>query len=66
MDGFSVSPFVGKCVGISVFIFNVESLIDKLHEDYFNQMAWYKYFYELSTGNKVSKTIYLIVVFCLY
>ena len=33
--------------------------IDKSHEDYFNQMAWYKYFYELKTGNKVSVTKFL-------
>ena len=29
------------------------------HEDYYNQIAWYKYFYELSTGNKVSVTKFI-------
>jgi RecB family exonuclease len=29
------------------------------HEDYYNQMAWYKYFYEQSTGNKVSLTKFI-------
>ena len=29
------------------------------HEDYYNQMAWYKYFYEQLTGNKVSITKFI-------
>lgn len=29
------------------------------HEDYFNQMAWYKYFYELKTGKKIAKTKFI-------
>ena len=29
------------------------------HEDYYNQMAWYKYFYEQSTGNKVTVTKFI-------
>ena len=29
------------------------------HEDYYNQMALYKYFYELKTGNKVSVTKFI-------
>ena len=33
--------------------------IDGDHEDYYNQMAWYKYFYEQSTGNKVSVTKFI-------
>jgi WD40 repeat protein len=33
--------------------------IDGKHEDYYNQMAWYKYFFELSTGNKVSVTKFI-------
>ncbi len=33
--------------------------IDKPHEDYYNQMAWYKYFYELKTGNIVSLTKFI-------
>ena len=33
--------------------------IDKTHEDYYNQMAWYKYFWELKTGNKVSLTKFI-------
>jgi RecB family exonuclease len=33
--------------------------IDGNHEDYYNQMAWYKYFYELSTGDKVSVTKFI-------
>lgn len=33
--------------------------IDGDHEDYYNQMAWYKYFYEQSTGNKVSITRFI-------
>lgn len=32
---------------------------DGNHEDYYNQMAWYKYFYEQSTGNKVSVTKFI-------
>lgn len=31
----------------------------KDHEDYYNQMALYKYFYERKTGNKVSMTKFL-------
>ena len=33
--------------------------IGKAHEDYYNQMGWYKYFYEKATGNKVSVTKFL-------
>ena len=33
--------------------------IDGDHEDYYNQMAWYKYIYEKSTGKKVSITKFL-------
>ena len=33
--------------------------IDKNHEDYYNQMAWYKYIYEQKTGNKVSLTKFI-------
>ena len=33
--------------------------IDGDHEDYYNQMAWYKYFYEKKTGNKVSLTKFI-------
>lgn len=33
--------------------------IDGDHEDYYNQMAWYKYFYEQATGNKVSVTKFI-------
>jgi DNA helicase-2/ATP-dependent DNA helicase PcrA len=33
--------------------------IDGNHEDYYNQMAWYKYFYELSSGDKVSVTKFI-------
>ena len=33
--------------------------IDGDHEDYYNQMAWYKYIYEKSTGKKVSVTKFL-------
>ena len=29
------------------------------HEDYYNQMAWYKYFYEKATGKKVSLTKFI-------
>ena len=29
------------------------------HEDYYNQMAWYKYFYEKSTGDKVTATKFI-------
>lgn len=29
------------------------------HQDYYYQMAWYKYFYEQSTGNKVSVTKFI-------
>ena len=32
---------------------------DKDHEDYYNQMAWYKYFFEQKTGNKVSLTKFI-------
>ena len=32
---------------------------DKDHEDYYNQMALYKYFYERKTGNKVSLTKFI-------
>ncbi len=32
---------------------------DGKHEDYYNQMAWYKYFYEQLTGNKVSVTKFI-------
>lgn len=32
---------------------------DGANENYYNQMAWYKYFYELSTGNKVSVTKFI-------
>lgn len=33
--------------------------IDGNHEDYYNQMAWYKYFFEQSTGKKVSLTKFI-------
>ena len=33
--------------------------IEKIHEDYYNQMGWYKYFYEKLTGNKVSLTKFI-------
>ena len=33
--------------------------IEGVHEDYYNQMAWYKYFYELATGHKVSLTKFI-------
>lgn len=33
--------------------------IGGIHEDYYNQMAWYKYFYEQSTGNKISVTKFI-------
>ena len=32
---------------------------DGEHQDYYYQMAWYKYFYEKSTGNKVSVTKFI-------
>jgi len=35
---------------------NYEIALGKSHEDYYNQMAWYKYFYELKTGKKVALT----------
>ena len=31
----------------------------KDHEDYYNQMGWYKYFYEKLTGNKVTLTKFI-------
>ncbi len=33
--------------------------IDGEHEDYYNQMAWYKYVFEKATGNKVSVTKFI-------
>ena len=38
---------------------NYDIGIDKNHEDYYNQMAWYKFFYELKTGNTVSITKFI-------
>ena len=38
---------------------NSQIKIEGAHEDYYNQMAWYKYFYEHSTGNKVSVTKFI-------
>ncbi|MBO7672562.1 ATP-dependent helicase [bacterium] len=38
---------------------NSKIKIDGENENYYNQMAWYKYFYELSTGNKVSITKFI-------
>lgn len=38
---------------------NREIAVDKDHEDYYNQMAWYKYFFERKTGHKVSMTKFL-------
>ena len=32
---------------------------DGEHEDYYNQMAWYKYVFEKATGNKVSVTKFI-------
>lgn len=38
---------------------NADIKPEKAHEDYYNQMAWYKYFYEKKTGNKVSLTKFI-------
>ena len=38
---------------------NSDIVIGKSHEDYYNQMAWYKYVYELKTGKKVSSTKFI-------
>ena len=38
---------------------NGDIKIGKDHEDYYNQMAWYKYFYEQKTGNKVTLTKFI-------
>jgi len=38
---------------------NNEIAKGKDHEDYYYQMAWYKYFYEKKTGNKVSMTKFI-------
>ena len=38
---------------------NYEIGPEKTHEDYYNQMVWYKYFWELKTGKKVNLTKFI-------
>lgn len=58
-DGmFSIYDYkTGKAKGKS------EIGIGKSHEDYYNQIGFYKYLYEKKTGNKVSKTEFIFPEF---